>query len=228
MLARVENLAALLAAQAGGMPVETQRLTSFSCQVKTVITTHDGDSADIFPIIYLIFLTSVVDPHWFQCGSWSGILSQYGSRSKVLETKNCKNLFFWLKFAIFFISGPLWWTSKLQEKHSALKIEYWNMKFLHYLCGSFLLSWNRLQLEKPRQYIASLVRYFGKLWRTVKRNNGIPTFFNEFTLWEFSPGKSRYLVNIEKCKTRKFSVATHHFGSEINRMVSTRYVSRCQ
>ncbi len=40
MLTGVENLAALLTAQAGGMPVETQRLTPFSCQVKTVITTQ--------------------------------------------------------------------------------------------------------------------------------------------------------------------------------------------
>jgi hypothetical protein len=38
MLARVENLAALLTAQAGRMPVETQRLTPFSCHIKTVTT----------------------------------------------------------------------------------------------------------------------------------------------------------------------------------------------
>jgi hypothetical protein len=43
MLARVENLAALLTAQAGRMPIKPQRLTSFSCQVKTVITTQAGN-----------------------------------------------------------------------------------------------------------------------------------------------------------------------------------------
>ncbi len=54
MLTRVENLAALLTAQAGGMPVETQRLTPFSWQIKTVITTQ-AENQNIVTIQFRTF-----------------------------------------------------------------------------------------------------------------------------------------------------------------------------
>ena len=61
-------------------------------------------------------MDSVVDPHWFQCGSGSSILGQCGSgsgsRSRLLMTKICKIFqlekkfkFFWSKIALFLSLG---------------------------------------------------------------------------------------------------------------------------
>jgi hypothetical protein len=56
----------------------------------------------------MILLTSVADPHWFQCGFGSSILGQFGSGSKVLKITNrekkiysCKKKF--CKKYIFFL-----------------------------------------------------------------------------------------------------------------------------
>jgi hypothetical protein len=68
---------------------------------------------------------SVVDPHWFQCGSGSGstIVRQcgYGSRvwwPKIVIFVDKKNSFF-IKNS--FLSRPPWRRSKLHENPSALK-----------------------------------------------------------------------------------------------------------
>ncbi len=60
--------------------------------------------------IKITHYTSVVDPHWFQFGSGSGILGQCGSGSRVMLNKNCKILqlkviFFVIKNYIIFMQG---------------------------------------------------------------------------------------------------------------------------
>ncbi len=74
------------------------------------------------------FSSSVVDPHWFQCGSGSCIVSQCGSGSRVwiLMTNNFKVTaekkfkFSFKNFNLFIPRYP-WRTFKLQETPSALR-----------------------------------------------------------------------------------------------------------
>ncbi len=80
---------------------------------------------------YILPASSIVDPHWLQCGSGSqtSILDQCGSGSRVLMTPQLQNLqlekVLCKKIPIFvsLLKSPRR-TSQLQEKHSALKREH--------------------------------------------------------------------------------------------------------
>ncbi len=102
---------------------------------------------------------SVVNLHWFQCGSGSSIVLghwEYGSGSRDLTTKNVmfykenNHIFVSLKIIL-----SLWRTCKLQEKPAAHKIEYQHFKTIHFFtffflfCCSFLLDWNRIRICIP-------------------------------------------------------------------------------
>jgi hypothetical protein len=104
-------------------------------------------------VLRSVFLfSSVVDPHWFQCGSGFGSRS----RCRVLMTKNWKKCKAGKKIYIFLIKNcsllilrPPYRTSNLKKKSSSLSsghLAIQNMNFLHFsqFSGSFWPSWIRI------------------------------------------------------------------------------------
>jgi hypothetical protein len=75
-----------------------------------------------------------------------------GFGDQILHTQKNSRKFFWYLFLIkncnLRIPRPPKRTSKLHEKHSALKRKHstlQKMKFMNFFCGSFLPSWIRIQ-----------------------------------------------------------------------------------
>ncbi len=102
---------------------------------------------------------SVVDPHWFQCGSGSGstIVRQCGSGSRILMTKICnftneRNPFFnKMRFSRGLHEGRPSYRNKriLQPSKRTSSISKHEISSLFScFCGSFLPSWIRFQLIK--------------------------------------------------------------------------------
>ncbi len=104
-----------------------------------------------------------------------------GFRDQKLQNFTAKKIYFSDNNLLFFIPGLPWWTSKLEKKPSALKIEYRNMKFLHYFCGSFLPSWNRIQLEKTSSKYRISCALFRKIMKKCEEKQRNTYFLMKLT-----------------------------------------------